>query len=351
MHMADALVSPAVGGTMWAVSAGLLGMSCRRVKYSLDDHQQAPLMGVLGAFTFAAQMINFAIPGTGSSGHLGGGLLLAVLLGPHAAFLTLASVLIVQAIFFADGGLLALGSNLFNLGFFPCFVAYPLIYRRITDDAPGERRVVFAALASAVVGAQLGALGVVVETHLSGITELPLGAFALMMQPIHLAIGAVEGLATAAVVLFVAKARPELLENGGGSAAATEKTWRRPLIAFTIAALLLGGVVSLFASAHPDGLEWAIERVVGRELDGVTGKTHAVAARFQEQAALLPDYDFKTAEGVDTATAGPDTVALVPGTSAAGIVGGLLTLLLAGLIAFLLRRRPRTASRPKETSA
>ena len=76
-------------------------------------------MGVLGAFIFAAQMINFTIPATGSSGHLGGGLILTILLGPYAAFLTIASVLMVQALFFADGGLLALGCNIFNLGFFP----------------------------------------------------------------------------------------------------------------------------------------------------------------------------------------------------------------------------------------
>ena len=96
-------------------------------------------MGVAGAFVFAAQMLNFAIPGTGSSGHLGGALLLAILLGPEAAFLVMASILAVQALFFADGGLLALGCNIFNLGFFPAFVAYPLVYRRIVGDGPDLR--------------------------------------------------------------------------------------------------------------------------------------------------------------------------------------------------------------------
>ena len=128
MHMADALISPAVGATMWAASGGLIAYCSKKVRAELDD-RKVPLMGVLGAFVFAAQMINFSIPGTGSSGHLGGGLLLAILLGPHAALLTIASVLIVQALFFADGGLLALGCNVFNLGFFPCFIAYPFIYK------------------------------------------------------------------------------------------------------------------------------------------------------------------------------------------------------------------------------
>src|SRR5210317_1754527 len=130
MHMADALLSPGIGGAMWAATAATTIYCARKVQNQLDD-RKIPLMGVLGAFVFAAQMINFSIPGTGSSGHLGGGLLLAILLGPHAAFLTIASVLAVQALFFADGGLLALGSNIFNLGFFPCFIAYPLIYQKI----------------------------------------------------------------------------------------------------------------------------------------------------------------------------------------------------------------------------
>src|SRR5512136_3386964 len=128
MHMADALISPAVGGTLWAATAGLIGYSSRKVKRDMDD-RRIPLMGVLGAFIFASQMINFTIPGTGSSGHLGGGMILTILLGPHAAFLVMASVLTVQALFFADGGLLALGCNIFNLGFFPCYVVYPFIYQ------------------------------------------------------------------------------------------------------------------------------------------------------------------------------------------------------------------------------
>src|SRR5512137_1821549 len=171
MHMADALVSPAVGGTMWAATAGTIAYCSSKVRAELDD-RKVPLMGVLGAFLFAAQMINFTIPGTGSSGHLGGGLLLAILLGPHAAFLTIASVLVVQALFFADGGLLALGCNIFNLGFFPAFVGYP-VYRRIAGAAPSRARTTTAAIIAAVLSLQLGATGVVAETALSGVSSLP----------------------------------------------------------------------------------------------------------------------------------------------------------------------------------
>ena len=123
MHMADALISPAVGGTMWAVAAGAIALCSARLKRNLDD-RKIPLMGVLGAFIFAAQMINFTIPGTGSSGHLGGGLILAVLLGPAAGFVTMASVLTLLPLFFADGGLLPLGRTFINLGAVTCFIAY-----------------------------------------------------------------------------------------------------------------------------------------------------------------------------------------------------------------------------------
>jgi len=132
MHMADALITPAVGGIMMAVSAASVGYSVKKVKQELDD-KKVPLMGVMGAFVFAGQMVNFTIPATGSSGHIGGGILLAALLGPYAAFLVISAVIIIQALFFADGGLLALGCNIFNMGFFACFIAYPLLYRPIVQ--------------------------------------------------------------------------------------------------------------------------------------------------------------------------------------------------------------------------
>ena len=212
MHMADALISPAVGGTLWAATAGLIGYSSRKVKQDLDD-RRIPLMGVLGAFIFAAQMINFTIPGTGSSGHLGGGMILAILLGPAAAFLTLASVLTVQALFFADGGLLGPGVQHFQSRLFPVFCSLsPDLQADRTRPDPSQRRIAIGAVLSAVLGLQLGALGVVLETFFSGISDLPFATFLLLMQPIHLAIGIVEGLVTAAVVVFVWKARPEILE-------------------------------------------------------------------------------------------------------------------------------------------
>jgi cobalt/nickel transport system permease protein len=344
MHMADALISPVVGGTMWAATAGLIAYSSKKVKQELDD-RKVPLMGVLGAFIFAAQMINFTIPATGSSGHLGGGMILAVLLGPYAAFLTMASVLTVQALFFADGGLLALGCNIFNLGFFPCFVAYPLIFKRIVNGQAGQGRILAGALVAAVIGLQLGAFGVVLETLFSGISELPFGTFILLMQPIHLAIGIVEGLVTAAVVGFVWKARPEIV-TAASNAPIGQTSLRTVLVVLSAVAILAGGALSWFASANPDGLEWAMFKTSGsEELKHPAQGLHASLAHIQKKTAFLPDYGFKAEGGESGAAAEAHTPwpAVAPGTSVAGLVGGILTLLVAGLIGLGLKRRRNNA--------
>jgi cobalt/nickel transport system permease protein len=267
MHMADALLSPVTGLTMWAASGALLGWSSRGLR-KRSDEAHVPLMGVLGAFVFAAQMVNFGIPGTGSSGHLGGGLLLAILLGPQAGFMVVASVLTVQSLCFGDGGLLALGANVFNIGALPCFVAYGLVWRPLTAAAPSRRRVAVAAVLAAVVALQGGALGVVIETAASGISALPSGPFLAVMLPIHAVIGVVEGLATAALVLFLSQARPELL---AASVMEGRRGRSRPLpmvMGFAAAALLTGGLLSRFASAEPDGLEWSLARAATAPLAG-----------------------------------------------------------------------------------
>ncbi len=330
MHMADALINPVVGGTMWAATAGLTAYSAKKVTSSMDK-SRIPLMGVMGAFVFAAQMINFTIPGTGSSGHIGGGLLLAILLGPYASFITIASILTVQAFFFADGGLLALGSNIFNLGFFPCFVAYPLIFRNIAGDNPGKGRLFFGSILAAVIGLQLGSLGVVLETLFSGITELPFGTFLLLMQPIHLAIGVVEGIVTAVIAVFILDARPDIL-----SLQVREKpkqfSMRKLVILFLVLAGITGGGVSWFASSHPDGLEWAIAGTSGsEEITGSSTAAHRVLSEAQEKTAILPDYAFKERAAEPAGKADP-------GTSLSGIVGILLTLGIVVLVGYLLKK-------------
>lgn len=334
MHMADALISPAVGGTMLAATVGAAAYSMKKVRNEMDENK-IPLMGVMGAFIFAAQMINFTIPGTGSSGHLGGGILLAILLGPYAGFLTMAAVLFIQALFFADGGLLALGCNIFNLGFFTCFIAYPLIYKPIIAKGYTSKRIFAAGMLAAIAGLQLGTFGVVLETMLSGKTELPFTTFVMMMQPIHLAIGVVEGLIVTAVVSFVWKERPEIIEKAASGEALGSISIKKILIGLALAAVICGGVFSWFASANPDGLEWSMFKTAGvEELEAPDG-IHQVLAVIQSKTAFLPDYSFKTAEGEKEQIAGEGAEAwpaVSGGTSLAGIVGGVLTLAFAVLI-------------------
>jgi len=336
--MADALISPAVGGVMWAASAGLIAYSSKKVKDTADDHK-IPLMGVLGAFIFAAQMINFTIPATGSSGHLGGGMILSILLGPYAAFLVMASVLVVQALFFGDGGLLALGCNIFNLGFWPCFIVYPLIYKKIVGNNITKGRIITGSLIAAIVGLQLGAFGVVMETVFSGISELPFHTFVLLMQPIHLAIGVVEGLVTAAVVVFVWNARPEILNAAANAKQIGQVGMTKVLAGLLIAVVIIGGAMSWFASANPDGLEWAMFKTSGlEELESDHG-IHKSFSNLQEKTAFLPDYGFKTGETEQETDTEPAWPAVEPGTSVSGIVGGALVLLLSVIIGLLLRRK------------
>ena len=346
MHMADALISPAVGGSMFAVTAGIIGYSSRKLKENLDE-KVIPLMGVLGAFIFAGQMINFTIPATGSSGHIGGGMLLAILLGPYAAFITIASVLIIQAFFFADGGLLALGCNIINMGLFPCFICYPFIYKKIAGSSIDRKKIFTGTTIAVVIGLQMGAFSVVVETMASGISALPFKTFVLLMQPIHLAIGFVEGIATSAIILFIYNAQPEL---AAGPVAINENAAvfpaKKVFIGFIAGAIILGGMFSWFASTHPDGLEWSMFKTAGvEELKSPENGIHSLLEKIQEKTAFLPDYSFRIPENAPKEESEAVWPAVNTGTSVSGIVGGVMTLLLALLAGFLLKKRKNVAGK------
>lgn len=347
MHMSDALISAAVGGTMFAAAGGVASYSVKKIQTDMDD-KKIPLMGVMGAFVFAAQMINFTIPVTGSSGHIGGGMLLAILLGPYAGFLTMASILLIQALFFGDGGLLAFGCNVFNMGFFTCFVAYPFIYKWFTRKGINSKRIFGASITSVVIGLQMGAFSVALQTLLSGKTELPFSTFVLLMQPIHLAIGIGEGLITAAIVTFVWKARPEILENAAIGEAIGNISMKKVLGVLLTSAIIVGGALSWFASANPDGLEWSMEKTAGTaELSAPAG-IHQKLSEIQNKTSFLPDYSFKIKEDENkeepSAKAEEVWPAVDAGTSVSGIVGGALTLALAvltGLGVSMIKRKKK----------
>ena len=247
MHMADALVAPAVAGTMYVLSAGAASYSVKKVREE-NDPKKIPVMGVMGAFVFATQMLNFTIPGTGSSGHLCGGMMLSALLGPYAGFLTMIGVLLVQCLLFADGGLLALGCNIWNMAFYGCFVGALLIWRPIMKKGVSRIKIIIASILGCVLTLQMGAFSVSIETLLSKVTELPFSVFVATMQPIHLAIGFVEGLITAAVLIFVNEARPELLWGTSDEQQREGRlSFRNTIIVIAVAAAICGGIVSLFA--------------------------------------------------------------------------------------------------------
>ena len=323
MHMADALITPAVAATMYVCSGAAAGYSVKKVRTD-DNLKEVPVMGVMGAFVFAAQMINFTIPGTGSSGHLCGGMLLTALLGPHAAFLTMIGVLLIQCLLFADGGLLALGCNIWNMAFYGCFVGYYLIWRPMMKKGMSKSRIAAASVLGSMITLQLGAFSVSLETLLSGITELPFAAFVGTMQPIHLAIGLVEGLITAAVLMFVYQARPEILKDAG-QVSESRYSLKQTLGVLGAAALVIGGAVSLFASSHPDGLEWSIERLTGStELEAQTAGIYHAAGQIQEVTSLLPDYAFRGSESA-------------LGTTFSGVAGSLIVLAVCAGVCYLFK--------------
>ena len=317
MHMADALMAPAVAGTMYVCSGAAMYQSVRAVR-KLEQPEQIPVMGVMGAFVIAAQMVNFTIPGTGSSGHICGGMLLSAVLGPEAGFLTMIGVLLIQCLLFADGGLLALGANIWNMAFYGCFIGGMLIWKQMMKPGMNRRRIAAASVLGCMVSLQLGAFSVVLETLASGITELPFSIFLAAMQPIHLAIGLAEGLITAAVLIFLYEARPSLLwgyQKAQSQTAYGRLSLKQTLGVLAAAFLVTGGLFSLAASASPDGLEWSVERTAGAAELAASGDVYEAASEIQERTALMPDYAFRESE---TAS----------GTPVSGIAGGCAVLIL-----------------------
>lgn len=327
--MADALVSPAVAGVAGIVSGALVVVAARKIKNRLAENI-VPLMGVMGAFIFAAQMVNFSIPGTGSSGHIVGGVLLAALLGPWAAFITLTSVLIIQCLIFADGGLMALGCNIFNMAVCACLIAYPLVFKPLMKYPATVGKFIWVSVLTCVISLELGALAVTVETEASGITVLPMQQFLLFMIPIHLPIGIGEGLATATVLYFVQKYKPELLKQVRQPAPDNSGKVRfgKAALIFAILALIVGGTFTWTASSNPDGLEWSVLNVTGETEPAISisSNSYDMARNIQEKTAVMPDYD----------------------STFAGIVGGIIVVLAIWTLSSLLKYKKKTLPKRNE---
>jgi len=208
MHIPDGFLNVATVATTYVVSAGGVANAVRLANKKLGE-KQVPLMGILAAFIFAAQMLNFPIAG-GTSGHLIGATLAAILLGPWAAVLIMSCVLIAQSLIFQDGGLLALGANIFNMGIVASFSGYYL-YRMVTSLMGESRK-------GRLIGGFVGAWGSVflasivcaIELAVSGAS--PFGVVLPTMAGLHALIGIGEGLITGAVLSFVLVTRADLLQ-------------------------------------------------------------------------------------------------------------------------------------------
>lgn len=325
MHMSDGLISVHIGFIFAAIVIIMMALSIKKVTNSKDD-SKIPMMAVMGAFVFAGQMINFTIPGTGSSGHIGGGILLCLVLGQYPAFLALCSVLVIQCLFFGDGGLLALGCNIFNMGVLPCFIAYPFVVKPILQRNLHTKNIILASILGVVVGLELGALGVVLETMASHVSQLPLKSFIILMLPIHLVIGLIEGVITALVALYVYKDNPMIIRMALNKKSYQGLNVKRQFVILGVLTLMIAGGLSLYASSHPDGLEWSIFQITGQEEIENTNDTKEEIAAIQEKTTVLPDYNFKNEESK-------------LGTSFSGVVGIGLTFILVGITGFIISRR------------
>ena len=304
MHIPDGFLNAQTMAVTGGLAAAGLAVAIRRVNRTLP-RSKTPLMGLAAAFVFAAQMLNFPVAG-GTSGHLLGGVLAAVLLGPAAGAVVISAVLILQCLLFSDGGVLALGANVFNMAFVGTVGGYGVyaLARRLAGGMHGQvTAVVFAAWCSTL----LAALACAGELAFSGTAAA--GVVFPAMFGVHVLIGLCEALITALVVLAIRRVRPELVDPEHREVRVAG--WETPALGLVIA-MGMAMFIAPFASSWPDGLE-------------------KVAAQlgFEEHArtlmrSLIPDYQMPgvSSEGLATAIAGlAGTVIMF---AAAWIIGGLL---------------------------
>ncbi|WP_353931240.1 energy-coupling factor ABC transporter permease [Okeanomitos corallinicola TIOX110] len=250
MHIPDGFISVPVAAVTSLASGGALLVSFGRSQTAFGI-RRAPVLGLTTAFIFAAQMINFPVAG-GTSGHLLGGALAAIILGsPWAGMLCIATVLIIQAVLFADGGITALGANILNMGVIGVWVAWLLTQTLQRFLGGSKARLPLAAGIAAGVSVVVAAMACAIQLAISG--TAPVNLVLASMAGVHILIGVGEGLITGGVLAYLATARPDLLPGEEQKF----RGWLTPVVGI----LLVAGVLSLFASAWPDGLEKVAENL------------------------------------------------------------------------------------------
>lgn len=310
MHIPDGFLSVWVSIILWLISIAAIAVALRRVNREVGD-RQVPLMGVLAAAIFAGQMLNFSVTG-GTSGHLMGAAIATILLGPWAAILVITAVVGVQALIFQDGGLLALGANIFNMGVIGVAVAY-FTYHTVRRLAHGQKWGVFAGgFAAGWLSIFIASLAAALQLALSGTSPANIAVPA--MGAIHALIGLGEGAITLGALIFLYTTRRDLVQSGNAPATAGRAVW----IGGLLIALALA-VLAPLASAHPDGLEWVAEQ--RGFLDRAQGAAYNI----------IPDYVF------------PGIANEALATIVAGIIGALLVLAVALAVAYSRRQRNAAA--------
>jgi cobalt/nickel transport system permease protein len=296
MHIPDGFLSIPIALVGWIALIVMIVLALRQTRQQLND-QQIPFLGVLAAFVFAAQMINFPVAG-GTSGHLLGGALIAILIGPWASVLVMTSVLAVQALLFQDGGLLAIGFNAFNMGVIAAFVGYAayVMVRRLLGNARLSQLIgaAVAAWLSVVVAAAATALELALSETAALDVVLP------AMLGIHALIGIGEALITVAALAFLQQVRPDLTQNAERQAAGGSG-W----IAIGLLIALAVTFAAPLADPNPDGLERVAE------------DQGFIATAQAAPYTILPDYKvpFVEDQALSTILAGVFGVLVVAGVS------------------------------------
>ncbi|MEU2283114.1 energy-coupling factor ABC transporter permease [Streptomyces sp. NPDC013178] len=277
MHVPDGFINAPTSAVTGVVAAGAIAVSLRGARRELDE-RTAPLAGLVAAFIFAVQMLNFPVA-AGTSGHLLGGALAAILVGPFTGVLCISVVLLMQGLLFADGGLTALGVNITVMGCVTTVVAYAA-FRGLVKVLPrGRRSVTVASFVAAVLSVPAAALAFTLLYWIGGTTDVAIGKVATAMVGVHVLIGIGEAAITALTVGAVIAVRPDLVHGARGlrqklqlrvdgalvdvpaaegarTAPVAARTSRRTLwVSGLVTSLVLAGFVSFYASADPDGLE------------------------------------------------------------------------------------------------
>jgi cobalt/nickel transport system permease protein len=311
VHIPDGFLDAKTAVITGGLAAAVLAVSLRHLRRHLP-RRKIPMLGLAAAFVFATQMLNFPVAG-GTSGHLIGGVLTAVLLGPSAAVIVLASVLIVQCFLFADGGVTALGANIFNMGLIGGVVGYA-IYRSVRGVFPGTRGVVMAAAFAAWCSTLAAAIVCAGELALSG--TVPWSVAFPAMANVHMLIGIGEALITSLVIVAIARAKPTLLELRDNPD--TNLGYGQVLSFGLLVSCGLALFVAPFACSWPDGLD-KVARTLG----------------FEHRAAGSPLIHSPIA---DYHLPGVSSAAVA--TSLAGIIGTIIAFFLAFALARVLVPKP-----------